>query len=137
MYDNLFPFYPYFYFVIGLSGIAGAYFVRRSKQETDSNRKIAHLLKAECLTLGIFCLAMVFFLPSTPALSSFGFPKSVEHIQSQKDLLSYLQGYNLALVRTTEVLFWFLLFFTFSFFGALYQIANLLNSMKDRPKTEA
>jgi hypothetical protein len=58
-----------------------------------------------------FCAAAVllwFSLPSTPVLASFGYPQTLDQIREPRLLLELLQAYNRALVRTTEVLSWFM-----------------------------
>ena len=79
----------------------------------------------------IFLLLLWFLLPQTPVLSTFGFPQSVEDIQSAKHLLRYLQDYNRALVRTTSVLHWFIFVFVWWFLTAIYSLSKALSNVPD------
>jgi predicted membrane-bound dolichyl-phosphate-mannose-protein mannosyltransferase len=80
---------------------------------------------------GVLLLLLWFLLPQTPVLSTFGFPQSVEDIQSPKRLLQYLQDYNKALVRTTTVLNWFIFVFVGWFLTAIYALSKALSKVPD------
>ncbi|MDI1257544.1 MAG: hypothetical protein PSV16_15735 [Flavobacterium sp.] len=70
------------------------------------------------IRLGLFSLflaLMIFALPSTPSLGTFGYPDGIENIATPEKTLKFLQRYNSAIVRNTEVLHWFL-FLTAVFF---------------------
>jgi hypothetical protein len=54
-------------------------------------------------------------LPITPVLKTFGYPNNVSDIKLETDVLHQLQQYNKAIVRTTEVVSWFLFLFVFWF----------------------
>jgi len=74
-----------------------------------------------------FCAAAVllwFSLPSTPVLASFGYPHTLDQIREPRLLLELLQEYNRALVRTTEVLSWFMFLFVFYLIGSTMIIAR-------------
>jgi hypothetical protein len=74
-----------------------------------------------------FCAAAVllwFSLPSTPVLASFGYPHTLDQIREPRLLLALLQEYNRALVRTTEVLSWFIFIFVFYLLGSTIFIAR-------------
>src|SRR5438552_3612064 len=78
---------------------------------------------------GAFLVLLWFLLPATPVLSTFGFPKTVEDIHSAERLLDYLQRYNRALVRTTEVLHWFIFVFVWWFLAALYSLTKVFGGV--------
>ncbi len=78
------------------------------------------------ISASIFLVVLWFALPSTPSLATFGYPKDVARISRPEDLLEFLQWYNRAIVRTTEVVFWFI----FVFFGwVLASQRQLLKAM--------
>jgi phosphate/sulfate permease len=67
---------------------------------------------------------LLFALPQTPTLSTFGYPKSIEDIQTPKQMLYYLQWYNHALVKTIYVLYWFIFTFVVWFLSAVYTFSK-------------
>ena len=84
----------------------------------------------------VMLLVLWFALPSTPVLATFGYPSSVERLTpygnsttvDPRQLLRYLQDYNRALVRTTEVVHW-LIFISIWWFGlALFRLSKVLGS---------
>jgi hypothetical protein len=70
-------------------------------------------LRVLVLAFSAAALVLWFSLPSTPVLSSFGYPKTVSDLSPPGRLLTLLQDYNRAIVRTTEVVHWFLFLFLF------------------------
>lgn len=52
---------------------------------------------------GVVMTGLWFYLPMTPILSSFGYPTDISDVENNKKLLKYLQEYNIAIVKTTEV----------------------------------
>jgi hypothetical protein len=72
------------------------------------------------LLLGLLWLS----LPSTPSLRTFGYPIDVAAIKGEAKVLHLLQEYNKAIVRTTEVLQWFLFLFIWWFLVTLYGVAK-------------
>ena len=87
-----------------------------------------------------FCAAAVvlaFSLPSTPVLASFGYPRTLERIGEPWRLLQLLQEYNRALVRTTEVVYWFIFIFVFQLLASMITIAlpatRQLHEIESRP----
>src|SRR5262245_48793402 len=84
---------------------------RARRRET---RPVARAVASIRTTALAFCAAAVvlwFSLPSTPVLSSFGYPQTVQQISEPVRLLALLQEYNRAIVRTTEVLSLFIFMF--------------------------
>jgi len=76
-----------------------------------------------------FCAAALvlwFSLPSTPVLSSFGYPKTLQQISEPAQILTLLQEYNRAIVRTTEVLSWFIFLFVFFLVGSTISIIRTM-----------
>lgn len=110
----------------------------RARINKDPNplNKAFRLLKLNIIALVAFLAVLwLFVLPQTSILSTFGYPKSVEDIQSPKLLLEYLQAYNRALVRTTSVLYWFIFTFAAWFLSAVYTFAKAITeAMSERNK---
>ena len=73
----------------------------------------------QVVTVGfaIILILLWFALPNTPVLSTFGRPES---ISSFNEALRHLQEYNDALVRTVQVVHWFLFLFVFWFLTAAF-----------------
>lgn len=111
-------------------------FRARINKDSDPLNKAYRLLKLNLIAVGAFLtIIWLFVLPQTSSLSTFGYPKSVEDIQSPKLLLEYLQTYNRALVRTTQVLYWFIFIFTAWFLSTFYTFAKAINEvMAERNK---
>lgn len=109
---------------------------RISHQPSELHKAIAQL-RLVTIATGVFLLLLWFLLPPTPGLSTFGFPQSVEDIKSAKHLLQYLQDYNRALVRTTEVLHWFIFVFVWWFLTAIYSLSKALSNVPDAQSDKA
>ena len=128
----------HFYYVLGpaivVIGIAAIIIRLRVRRQATELHKAIALLKYGTMATGAFLLVLWFLLPCTPVLSSFGYPKTVEDIQSAKRLLQYLQDYNQALVRTTMVLYWFIFVFIWWFLATIYSLAKALTKLADDQK---
>jgi hypothetical protein len=98
--------------------LISAYFSKYGKGSNDLNRLINHFIISTVL---FGCLTMILYLslPVTPVLKTFGYPNNVSDIKLETDVLHQLQQYNKAIVRTTEVVSWFLFLFVFWFFTNL------------------
>lgn len=101
-----------------------------------ARHKIGHPLRDALQNLQIMLLmASVIFmvmwllLPSTPSLSTFGYPDTVEDINSQEKILRLLQDYNKAIVRTTQVVNGLLFILVF---WILLAVIQLLTAYKNR-----
>jgi len=68
-----------------------------------------------------------FMLPITPSLLTFGYPDSAADVNSSKKLLKYLQRYNEAIVKTTEVVH-YMIFMTI--FWLLPTLLSMVKRMK-------
>ena len=83
------------------------------------------------IAFAVFLAALWFALPNTPVLSTFGRPLE---LNSLNEVLKYLQDYNDALVRTTEVVHSFLFFFLFGFlFGILEFFSVIRREVRIQP----
>lgn len=76
---------------------------------------------------GLIMMILWFSLPITPSLSTFGYPEDVSDIESKEKLLKYLQRYNVAIVKTTEVVH-HMIFITTFWFVAI--ISSMVKYMK-------
>jgi hypothetical protein len=110
--------------VIVVASLIGRTRIRR--QPNELHKAIAQL-RLVTIATGVLLLLLWFLLPQTPVLSTFGFPQSVEDIQSPRRLLQYLQDYNKALVRTISVLHWFIFVFVWWFLTAIYSLSKALS----------
>jgi hypothetical protein len=108
-----------------LANVASRYFLRR---EQDPLRKALKLVRVNLVIIGGFCLLLWWQLPFTPVLSTFGYPQTEIDVQSAKTLLRYLQDYNRALVRTTEVLSRFIFVFVWWFIAMLFDLSKTIST---------
>lgn len=104
----------------------------RLRHEQDSLKKTLKLFRVHLVCMGAFCIVLWFLLPMTPVLSTFGYPKTARDIQSTESLLRYLQDYNRALVRTTQVLHWFIFVFGWWFIAMLFELSKTLSTKIDK-----
>ncbi len=87
--------------------------------------------KITSIVFGGILLLLLFTLPSTPTLQTFGFPKNLPTIKNDAEVLALFQAYNKAIVRTTEVLYWFIFSFVVWFLTTLNGVFKaLVNSEK-------
>lgn len=96
------------------------------RNEPDPVQKTLKLFRLHLIFMAGFCVVLWFLLPQTPVLRTFGSPDSENDIRSTASLLRYLQDYNRAIVRTTEVLHWFLFVFVWWFVNTLYELTKTL-----------
>ena len=98
----LYIFGPALLIVIILGKIAKG----REKPSSDPIEKSISNLKFIVVQLGCLLVLLYICLPSTPSLSTFGYPDDINSINLDEKVLRYLQKYNHAIVRTAEVLHW-------------------------------
>jgi hypothetical protein len=84
------------------------------------------------IMFGVILVVLWFSLPFTASLSTFGYPETVEDINSQKKVLHLFQKYNKAITRTTDALYWLLFTFTFWFVASMYQFMKILMVNRDK-----
>jgi hypothetical protein len=70
-------------------------------------------------------------LPSMPSLSTFGFPETINEIQSNDLLIDYLQGQNIAIVRTVQVVQCFIFLFVWGLLSTLYGVIKAFGRKKE------
>ncbi len=100
------------------------------KKTSSAVEKAIMIVKCNCIIFGAMVVVLYLSLPVTPSLSTFGYPEDIAAIQEDKKLLYLLQTYNKALVRTTEVLHWFLFTFIWFFLATIINVTNILKSKK-------
>ncbi|HBX65843.1 MAG: hypothetical protein CL670_10415 [Balneola sp.] len=101
-------------------------------KKEDELEKAISLLKINIFSTGFLLVVLWFMLPSTPSLGTFGFPETVNEIQSNEQLLNYLQTYNEAIVRTTQVVRWFIFIFVWAFLTTLYSVIKTFQSLREK-----
>jgi hypothetical protein len=97
----------------------------RQTKEPDAAKRAWMNFKLNVMASATLLVILWFALPITPVLSTFGYPKGLDDVSDPRRLLKYLQDYNRAVVRTTEVVHW-LLFFAFVFGSVLYDFLRTL-----------
>ena len=93
--------------------------------------------KLMSIAVGAFLIMLWMLLPCTPVLSTCGFPKTDGEIQSPEKLLKFLQDYNKALVRTTEVFYWFIFVFVWWFLAGLNLFVTVIKFQLDSKQDKA
>lgn len=92
-------------------------------------------LQIMLLIAGAMFIVMWILLPQTSSLSTFGYPETVDDINSQEKILKILQGQNKAIVRTTETVHWMLFILTFWIIVAVYPLIKLATDKIDSQLT--
>ena len=82
-------------------------------REKDQRKKLTMRIRFALWTACGFFLYLWFLLPSTPSLSTFGYPQTEADIENPQKLLRYLQWYNREIVRTVEIVHWAIFFGVF------------------------
>ena len=108
-----------------IAGILGRFLQRA---EADPIKHALGMLKTNFIVVGAFCLLLWFLLPTTPVLSTFGYPTTEGDIQSASRLLKYLQDYNKAIVRTTQVVHWFIFVFVWWFLTSYFDFSKAITA---------
>lgn len=75
-------------------------------RQTDPRKKLTLRIRFTLWAAGGFFLYLWLLLPSTPSLSTFGYPLTAADVGSPQKILHYLQWYNREIVRTVEVVHW-------------------------------
>ncbi len=114
------------YFIILPLFMGGVFYAKISRHKIgnpirDSIKNVQLML----LMTGVICAVMLLLLPSTPSLSTFGYPETVADIDTREKILNLFQDYNRAIVRTTEVLGTFLFILVFWVIASVYQLLKL------------
>ena len=124
------------YYVLGpaiiIAAIVLVTFNKRIKKRGGTElSKAIERFKITSIVFGGILLLLLFTLPSTYVLQTFGFPKNLSTIKNDAEVLALFQTYNKAIVRTTEVLYWFIFSFVVWFLTTLNGVFKALaNSEK-------
>jgi hypothetical protein len=103
-----------------------AYWKLDKQNLSKLDKGLSHF-KISLIGASILLVVLWLCIPTTAALSTFGYPKDVSAINDDAKLLYLLQKQNIALVRTIEVLHWFLFLFIGWF---LTNLITLLSAVK-------
>ena len=107
----------------------------RINTQSPAAQRAMVMFRLTTIATAVVLIVLWFLLPVTPVLSTFGYPQSVDDIQTPKRLLYYLQSNNKAVVRTTEVLSWFLFIFVWWFLAAFYALTKTIEGITNiQPK---
>jgi len=93
-----------------------AYLIQFRRNNIDAFDK----MKLSLTLFGIYAGVLWLCIPHTPVLETFGYPETVNDIKTDTQILKLLQEYNKAIVRTTEILKWFLFGFVWFFMTNIY-----------------
>lgn len=114
--------------ILAVIFIIGYKFWEGKKQ--DELGRVISWLKINVIAVGFLSIVLWLMLPSAPSLMTFGYPDSINEIQSQEQLLHLLQEYNKAIVRTAEVVHWFIFIFIWFFLTSLYVVIRTFKSLR-------
>jgi len=120
-------------FIIMPFMLAGVLYSRIVKHKTgDALRDQLKGVQVMMIMFGAMLFVLWICMPITATLSSFGYPETVEDIQTPKKMLRLFQEYNHAIVRTTEAVYWLLFLMTFWFLTAMYQLMKIMMLERDK-----
>jgi MFS family permease len=114
-----------FGFIVGALIIVTIVFLWRGNKEVDPVRRALSGFTIMMIAAGVFFIILLLALPSTSVLTTFGYP-DIQEIRSPDALLKHLQAYNKALIRTTQVVRWFLVVFIWWFLTTLFWFSRVL-----------
>ncbi|MEI6946449.1 hypothetical protein V9K67_04545 [Paraflavisolibacter sp. H34] len=97
---------------------------KRKKLHLSKFSEAVEHFKMTSIVFGALVVVLWLLLPSTPSLSTFGYPDSIADIDTSEKTLHLLQSYNRAIVRTTESFHWFLFLFVWWFLTSLFGAAD-------------
>ena len=113
--------------------IAAIVYPRIVKHRTgDPLRDKLKDMQVMLIMFGVIMVVLLFSLPMTPSLSTFGYPETIEDIATPEKVLKLMQRYNKAIVRTTEVLHWLLFISVFWFVAVMYQLVKIMTLNRDK-----
>jgi len=107
--------------------------VMRSKSGDRLRDKVNDMQRVLLIT-GVILGVMWMFLPQTASLSTFGYPEEASQVDTPKEVLKYLQRYNVAIVRTIDVVRWTLFIVVFWVLSAGYQLLKVFKERLDKEK---
>lgn len=86
-------------------------------KEADPRKRVAARVRIVLWAAGGFLIYLWLLLPSTPALSTFGYPKTTDQVDNPQKILFYFKWYNREIVRIAEIMHW-VIFVGVFFIGA-------------------
>jgi hypothetical protein len=114
----------YVLFPVVVSWVVVVGIVRFRSRNEDPLKRAFQRFKFLTIATGTTLIMLWFCLPHTPGLATFGYPKSIEDVKTPELVLRYLQDYNKALVRTTEVVYWVIFLFVGWFLTSLFDFTK-------------
>jgi hypothetical protein len=140
--EQLFPLWSVLA-LVGVLLIGGLLEHRGKRRETRPLVRAVASIRTNTLAFSAAAVVLLFSLPSMPVLSSFEYPKTLQQISEPARMLELLQAYNRAIVRTTEVLWLFILLFVSVLVGSTMSIISIarateaLSGMMPQPSSGA
>ncbi len=104
--------------------------IRRSRTG-DKLRDNLHALQVMATMLMIAFMVLWLLMPYMSSFSTFGYPETVEDVNTPEKLLKLMQKYNHVITRTTEVVHWTLFLLAFWFMATLIGVANVAKQRLD------
>ena len=129
-----------FYYIVLSAALVVAIMIvlakRKIDREVDTLKRALETVRLYVAVTLLLSMLLWCLLPNVAVLSSFGYPTEVSKIQDPALLLTYLQSYNKAIVRTTQVMQMFLLFFAALFLATLHILLSELIKTKIATRNE-
>ena len=97
-----------------------------NKQSISILEKAIRHFKFTPIVFGSLVLILCLLLPVIASLSTFGYLTEISNVNNEAKILHYFQEYNTAIVRTTDVVKWFLFLFMWWFLSSLYLLVTAL-----------
>jgi len=104
--------------------------IRRKRRNLGPVASAMEHFVVSSIAFGILLSILWMSLPSTSSLKTFGYPDDLSNIETKEQMLTLFQSYNKAIVRTTEVLSWFLFVFIWWFLATL--VGVMISLKKER-----
>jgi hypothetical protein len=104
-------------------------YARGVTSELTDREKILRETTNNGIAFLVLCIGLLFCLPSTPSLSTFGHPGTAADVASPERVLKYLQDYNDAIVRLSDTLQWLL------FTGVFWLGWNIISMLRRVKRT--
>ncbi len=97
--------------------------------KTDEVDKAFLNFKISIVSTGILCMILLLLLP-TPSFFSFSI-QTVNDVQSNEEVIAYLQNYEIGLNRITQVLYFFIFIFVWGFLSSVYYVTRVFNKIRE------
>lgn len=90
-------------------------------------KKALFSLKVEMIMMGVLLVVLIFSLPSTYYLESYGYP---DQFKSVEEVHTFLRESNRVLLRMKEITYWLLLILTVGVLQSVYKFAKAIATSK-------